>query len=92
MLDFSFVADEKLLHTRGLAHAGGIEYEEFAKAQELKIADSHLDYYGRFRWISQQVKQKCALLTPRNAANIPNLANILRQAAATDCGLAAFSD
>jgi hypothetical protein len=49
MLDFSFVADEKLLHTRGLAHAGGIEYEEFAKAQELKIVDSHLDYYGGFR-------------------------------------------
>ena len=49
MLDFSFIADEKSLHTRGLAHAGGSEYEEFAKAQELKVIDSHFNYYGKFR-------------------------------------------
>jgi len=53
MLDFSFIAAEKPLHTRGLVYAGGIEYEEFDKDQDLKIIESHLDYYGKLRWISQ---------------------------------------
>gem|GEM_PF-4620000 len=43
------------MHTHGLAYAGGIEYEEFARVQELKIIESHLDYYGKFRWLSQNV-------------------------------------
>jgi hypothetical protein len=44
MLDFSFILAEKPMHAPGLKYAGGIEYEEFAKAQELKIIESHLDY------------------------------------------------
>jgi hypothetical protein len=44
MLDFSFIPDEKPMHAPGLKYAGGIEYEEFAKAQKLKIIESHLDY------------------------------------------------
>lgn len=72
--------------------AGGIDWEEFGKAQELKIIESHLDYYGKFRWSSQSVKQKRAMLTPAISAEVPNLALILKQAFAADCGLSAFGD
>jgi hypothetical protein len=92
MLDFSFVPDEKPMHAPGLSYAGGIEYEEFVKAQELKIIESHLDYYGKFRWSSQQVKQKRALLQPAVIVAMPSLANILKQACAVECGLVAFGD
>jgi len=92
MLDFSFIPDEKPLHVRGLAYAGGIEYEEFIEAQRLKIIESHLDYYGKFRWISQNVVHKRALLTPAVVAAIPNLAAIIKQAFAAECGLVAFGD
>ena len=92
MLDFSFIRDEQPTHARGLVYAGGIEYEEFEKAQDLKIIESHLDYYGTFRWISQHAQQKRALLTPTVTASIPNLAAILKQAFATESGLVAFGD
>jgi len=92
MLAFSFIPDEKPMHALGIDYAGGIEYEEFVKAQELKIIESHLDYYGKFRWISQNVQQKCARLTPTTVAAIPNLASILQQAFAAECGLVAFGD
>ena len=92
VLDFSLISDEKPMHTRGLAYAGGIEYEEFERAQELKIIESHLDYYGKFRWLSQNVQQKCALLTPASVAAIPTLATILKQALAANCGLVALGD
>ncbi|AMJ65347.1 hypothetical protein AXW84_07805 [Hymenobacter sp. PAMC 26628] len=92
MLDFSFIPDEKPVHHRGLTYVGGIEYEEFVQAQNLKIIESHLDYYGKFRWISQNVQQKRVMLTPAVAAAIPNLASILKQAFAADCGLLAFGD
>ncbi|MET4073088.1 hypothetical protein [Hymenobacter sp. UYCo722] len=58
MLDFSFINDEQPAHSRQLSYAGGIEYEKFVKAQELKIVEIHLDYYGKFRWSSLQIKQK----------------------------------
>ncbi len=80
------------MHAPGLNYAGGIEYEEFIVAQDLKIIESHLDYYGKFRWISQNVQHKWAMLTPAVAAAIPNLASILKQAFAADCGLVAFGD
>jgi hypothetical protein len=92
MLDFSFIPDEKPLHVLGLNYAGGIEYEEFEKAQKLKIIESHLDYYGKFRWISQNIQQKHAQLTPVTIAAIPNLASIIMQAFAAECGLVAFGD
>jgi hypothetical protein len=92
MLDFSFIPDKKPTHNRGLKYAGGIEWEEFEKAQELKMIEQHLDYYGKFRWTSQNVKQKRVTLTPAVTAAVPNLASILKQAFAADCGLVAFGD
>jgi hypothetical protein len=56
------------------------------------MIESHLDYYGRFRWSSQQVKQKRALLQPVVIVAIPSLASILKQAFAAECGLVAFGD
>ena len=92
MLDFSFIPDEKPMHAPGLNYAGGIEYEEFIEAQRLKIIESYLDYYGKFRWISQNVQQKRAMLTPAVAAALPSLTSILKQAFAAECGLVDFGD
>jgi hypothetical protein len=92
MLDFSFIPDEKNMHARDLAYAGGIEYEEFEEARKLKIIENHLDYYGKFRWISQNIQQKHALLTPAVTVAIPNLSSILKQAFAAKHGLVAFGD
>jgi hypothetical protein len=92
MLSFSFISDEQPMHARNLAYAGGIEYEEFERAQEVKLIESHLDYYGKFRWNSQQVQQKRAMLTPSIEEAIPNLASIIKQAFAGGYGLVAFGD
>jgi len=92
MLDFFFIRDEQSANSNQVNYAGGIEYEEFIEAQKLKIIESHLDYYGKFRWISQNVQQKLAMLTPAVAAAIPNLASILKQAFAAEGGLVAFGD
>jgi len=92
MLAFYFIPDEKPMHTPALKYAGGIEYEEFEKAWELKIVENHLDYYGKFRWISQNIQQKNTQLTSATAAAIPNLASLLKQAFAARCGLVAFGD
>lgn len=80
------------MHTRNLGYAGGIEEEEFERAQELKLIESYLDYYGKFRWISQNIQQKRAMLTPSSEAAIPNLSSIIKQAFAGECGLVAFGD
>ncbi len=80
------------MQARSLAYAGGIEYEEFERAQELKLIENHLDYYGKFRWISQNIQRKRAMLTPSVEAAIPNLASIIKQASAAECGLVAFGD
>jgi hypothetical protein len=92
MLDFFFIRDDQSSNSNQINAAGGIEYEEFIEAQKLKIIESHLDYYGKFRWISQNVQQKRAMLTPVVTAAIPNLASVLKQAIAGDCGLVAFGD
>lgn len=92
MLDFRFISDEKPLHARGLSYTGSIEYEEFEEARKLQIVEKHLDYYGKFRWDSQHVRLKRAQLTPAVTAAIPNLASMLKQAFAADCGLVAFGD
>jgi hypothetical protein len=92
MLDFSFILDEQSIHARNLAYAGGIEEEEFERGQNLKLIENHLSYYGKFRWSSQQVRQKRALLTPVTEVAIPNLASILKQAFAAEYGLVAFGD
>lgn len=92
MLDFNFINDEPHTHSRQSSCAGGIEYEEFEKAQELNIIESHFDYYGIFRWSSQQVKQKSKALTPAVSNAIPNLDSILKQAFTGNFGLVAFGD
>jgi hypothetical protein len=92
MLDLSFIPDEKPMHALGLNYAGGIEYEEFVKAQELGLIEIRIDYYGDCRWSSRQIQQKRAMLTPAVETVIPNLASILKQAFAADCGLVAFGD
>ncbi|MGI4883366.1 MAG: hypothetical protein ACRYFR_00205 [Janthinobacterium lividum] len=92
MLDFSFIADEQPMHARNLNYAGGIEWEEFEKAQELKLIENHLDYYGKFRWTSQNVQQKRNMLTPTIESAIPNLVPVLKQAFVAGCGLIAFGD
>jgi hypothetical protein len=92
MLDFSFITDGQSMRTRGLNRAGGIEWKEFEVAQNLQLIEKHCDYYGDFRWSSQQVRQKQATLTPAIEAAVPHLAAILKQAFVAECGLAAFGD
>ncbi|MBO2031823.1 hypothetical protein J4D99_10535 [Siccationidurans ginsengisoli] len=92
MLDFFFIRDEQPRSSDQLSPAGGIAYEEFINSQEASVIDNYLDYYGDFRWSSQLVRQKRALLTPAVEAAIPNLASILKQAFAAECGLIAFGD
>lgn len=92
MLDFFFISDEQSANSNNINYAGGIEYEEFIETQDLKIIESHLDYYGKFRWISQNVQQKRTMLTPAIEAAIPNLASILKQAFAAEGGLVASGD
>jgi hypothetical protein len=92
MLDFFFIRDEQSRNSNQINAAGGIDYEEFEKAQELKVIESHLDYYGDFRWSTLNVVQKRALLVPSVEVAIPSLASILKQAFAGECGLVAFGD
>ncbi len=92
MLDFSFVSDEQSMHARSLSYAGGIEEEEFERARKLRLVENHLDYYGKFRWSSQQVQQKRTMLTPVVEAAILNLASILKQAFVANNELVAFGD
>ena len=92
MLDFSFISDEKHMHAFNVKYAGGIECAEFIEAQKLKITESYLDYYSNFRWSNQNIQQKRAMLTPAVVAAIPNLADVLKQAFAAECGLVAFGD
>lgn len=92
ILYFFFIRDDQSSNSKQINAAGGIEYEEFIEAQELKMIESHLDYYGKFRWSNQQVQQKRARLTPAVEAAIPNLAAIIKQAFAAECGLVAFGD
>ena len=50
MLDFFFISDEQPsdFALTQAEFAGGIEYEEFIKAQDLVIIESRFDYYGIF--------------------------------------------
>jgi hypothetical protein len=92
MLDFSFIRDEQPKNSSNLNYAGGIRYDEFIKAQESGLIENHLDFYGDFRWSSQLVRDKRGMLTPNVEVAIPNLASILKQAFAAECGLVAFGD
>ena len=94
MLDFHTIRDDQATSARGLnlALVGGIEYEEFIVAQDASVVEPHLDYYGGFRWSSEQVQRKLALLIKLNNKALERLASILKQAQAAECGVVARGD
>ena len=92
MLELYFTRDEQPSNNEQIGAAGEIDYEEFDEAQKLEVIESDLDYFDNFRWTSQQVQQKRAMLTPAIGAAIPTLAAILKQAFGTGCALVAFGD
>ena len=50
MLDFYLIGDDQPYNsTVKPVFIGGIEEEEFEKAQAVKVIEGHLDYYGKFR-------------------------------------------
>ena len=94
MLDFYFIADEQPNNTPlgQLTHAGKIEEEEFEMGQHLGLIESYADYYGQFRWSSEQVSHKLFLLAncPMRASTA--LQDILTRAKAAAVGLRALGD
>ncbi len=90
MLEFYFTRNEQPSANEQIGAAGEIDYDEFDEAQKLKIIENGLDYFDIFRWTSQQVQQKRAMLTPTIELAIPNLASILKQAFGTSCALVAY--
>ncbi|MGI4832096.1 MAG: hypothetical protein ACRYFK_01405 [Janthinobacterium lividum] len=93
MLDFYFIADEQPNDDSGeqLHYAGSIKIEEFGMAQKSGLIDA-TDYYTDFRWTSQQIEQKIALLAhcPFHASTVLN--GMLNEAKAAGLGLVALAD
>ncbi|MEJ7661272.1 MAG: hypothetical protein WKG07_17550 [Hymenobacter sp.] len=75
-----------------MSYASGIGNEEFETAQQAGIIEMHADYWASFGGLVIQFMQKRLLLMPAVGDAIPNLASILKQAFAAECGLAAFGD
>ncbi|NML64716.1 hypothetical protein HHL22_05805 [Hymenobacter sp. RP-2-7] len=94
MLDFYLIADEQPNNTPSsqLRRLGGIEEEEFEMAQHLGLIETYADYYGKFRWSSQQVSHKLFLLSSCPMRGSTALQDILQQAQAGGLGLAAWGD
>ena len=94
MLDFYFILDEQPNNTPStqLKYAGGIEDEEFEIAQQVGVIEDSADYYGKFRWTSEQVKAKAHLLASCPFRASISLNGILNQAQADGMGLRAFGD
>ena len=93
MLDFYLIGDDQPYNsTVKSGFIGGIEEEEFEEAKTAKVIESHLDYYGKFRWSIELVKRKIIQLEQLNCASLSNLTDILKQSAAAECGLFAFGD
>jgi hypothetical protein len=94
VLDFYLIRDDQPNNypVKHLAYLGGIEADEFEEAQCARVIETHLDYYGKFRWSSELIRMKLDSLTKSNHSSLLNLTTILRQALAADCGLAAFGD
>ena len=94
MLDFYFITDEQPFtgNLKQLKYAGGIEWEEFELAQRAGLIEAHADYYGKFRWSSEQVSNKLMLLAncPFRASSMLN--NLLAKAETAGVGLIAFGD
>lgn len=94
MLDFYTIRDDQATSARALklVLVGGIEYEEFTAAQDAGIIEPHLDYYRDFRWSSELVQRKLALLVKLNSKALEPLASVLKQAKAAACGVVARGD
>ena len=94
MLEFATIRDDQSASARGLHlySIGSIEYEEFLQAQKLGIIESHLDYYGKFRWSSELVMRKLTQLVKLGSHICPNLTAILKQAKAAESGVTAIGD
>ena len=94
MLDFYTIRDDQATSARGLnlELVGGIEYEEFAAAQDAGVIELHLDYYGDFRWSNELVRRKLTLLAKLNSKVFEHLIPILKQAKTAECGVIARGD
>lgn len=94
MLDFATIRDDQAASARGLQlySIGGIEYEEFVAAQNAGVIESHLDYYGDFRWSNELVLRKLSLLTKLNSKEFKRLTAVLKQAKAAESGVIAHGD
>jgi hypothetical protein len=94
MLDFYCIPDEQPFtgSLKYLNYAGGIEWEEFELAQRVGLIEAHADYYGKFRWSSEQVSSKLLLLAtcPFRASSALN--DVLATAKAAGVGLLALGD
>ena len=94
MLDFHTIRDDQAASAHGLSLVlvGGIEYEEVIAAQEAGVIEPHLDYYGDFRWSSELINRKLALLEKLNNKQFEELVSILKQAKAAESGVIAQGD
>lgn len=94
MLNFYFISDNLPNATshQQLTYAGGIEEEEFSMGQHLGLIESYADYYGSFRWSSEQVSNKLFLLAGCPMRNSTALQEILKQAQNLEVGLLAIGD
>ena len=95
MLGFATIRDDQAASARGLQlyPIGGIEYEEFIAAQDVGVIEPHLDYYGGdFRWSSELVLRKLALLVKLDSKRFEKLIAVLKQAKASESGVIARGD
>ncbi|MGI4872961.1 MAG: hypothetical protein ACRYFX_17510 [Janthinobacterium lividum] len=96
MLDFYLICDHEPRRSQPPVkskYAGGIADGEFSDAQKYGIIEHRHDYYGDFRWSSQQAKVKLELL--KNTSNMTllfSLTGILQKAVEANSGLIAFGD
>jgi hypothetical protein len=69
MLYFYTIRDDQADSARGLhLHlVGSIDEEEFEAAVAASIIELHLDYYRKFRWLSELVFRKITLLAKLNS-------------------------
>lgn len=94
MLHFYLIKDATPASAHGMLPAdflGGIDYSEFEQLQDDNIIENHLDFFKDFRWTSEQVATKLAMLTEAKSKEY-RLYDILRRAKEQDCGLIAYCD
>lgn len=92
-MDFYFLADQQPYTTPDqLPHAGRVDEEEFAMAQQVGLIDHHTDYYDDFRWTSEQVSNKLFMLASCPFRDGTTFQRILTQAQAAGVGLLAVGE